>query len=158
VLYLKDRQAACLRLMPFPPPETMIDDKLEVGEILKGAPYRVSLQTAVWGKSVLYELLVEGESPWDLENMGSIRSNSVDKLFLSISKKNRATWPLDYFSTAIVQGKWVRQAVAICAREGVPVDRTQRAIESRLSPLHRKCMGTLRCIKERLFPAKNIIA
>jgi hypothetical protein len=157
-LYLKDRHAACLRLMPCPPPETIVDYKLKVGEISKGAPYRVSLQSAIWNKSVLYELLKDGESPWDLENIGSIRSNALDKPFLSVAGQNRTAWPLDYFSTAVVQGKWVREAVDICRREAIPVDKTQRPIESRLSPLQRKVMANLRRIKRRLFPPASLIS
>jgi hypothetical protein len=150
VQFLKEQEAACLRLMPFPPPETLIDDNLQIGEISRGAPYRVSLQTAIWNKSVLYELLKEGESPWDLENMGSFRSNSIDRSFLSITKKNRSIWPLDYFGTAIVQGKWVRQAITICTKEGIPVNRTKRAVESRFSPLQRIIISRLRSIKAML--------
>lgn len=147
VLYLQKEGGACLRLMPSPPPETLIDNKLKIGAISKGAAYRVSLQAAIWDKSVLYQLLREGESPWELEDIGSRRSNSLDKPFLSISKDDRGTWPLDYFGTAVVQGKWVRQAVALCAREGIPVDKTQREIESRLGTLQRKLLVNLRQIK-----------
>jgi hypothetical protein len=153
VLYLQREGGACLRLMPSPPPETLIDAELKVGEISKGAAYRVSLQAAIWDKSVLYELLREGESPWEIEDIGSTRSNSLARPFLSISKDERETWPLDYFSTAVVQGKWVRQAVALCAREGIRVDKTQRAIESRLGTLQRKLLANLRQIKRGFLSA-----
>ena len=157
VAYLQRHKAACLRLMPFPPPETMIEDSLMVGEISNGALYRVSLQTAIWEKDVLYGLLREGESPWDLEYEGSVRSNAIDKPFLSICGKNRETWPLDYYSTAVVQGKWVREAVAICAREGIHVDETQRAIESRTGLFRRIWLTRLRGIKSRSLSRASLI-
>ncbi|MGD0661898.1 MAG: hypothetical protein ABSD38_27885 [Syntrophorhabdales bacterium] len=158
VAYLQRHRAACLRLMPFPPPETMIEDSLMVGEISKGALYRVSLQTAIWEKDVLYGLLREGESPWDLESDGSVRSNAIDKPFLSICGKNRETWPLDYFGTAVVQGKWVRQAVALCAREGITVDKTKRAIESRIGLFVRQWLSRLRGTKSRFLAAASLNA
>jgi hypothetical protein len=156
--YFGAHEAACLKLVPSPPPQTVVDDALKVGEISKGTPYRVSLQSAIWKKSVLHDLLIDGESPWDLENIGSIRSNALDKPFLSVAGQNRKAWPLDYFSTAVVQGKWVRQAVALCRREGIPVDGTQRPIESSLSPLQRKVMARLRLIKGRLFSGASLIS
>ncbi len=155
VTYLLTHEAACLRLMPYPPPEKVINVSLGVGEIAKGVPYRVSLQTAIWRRDVLYELLKDGESPWDFEYAGSIRSNSTDKQFLSVIRDNRERWPLEYFGTAIVQGKWVRQAVALCAREGIRIDRKQRAIESPTETLQRKSLNYLRRMKKRVLRLKD---
>ena len=149
--YLRVRKGACLRLFPSPPPEKLSEDNLEVGEISKGALYRVSLQAAIWEKDALYDLLKEGESPWDLENIGSRRSDLSDRPFFSIVESNRETWPLDYFSTAVVQGKWVREAVAICRHEGIRVDERQRAIESRLGLFQRIWLTRLRGIKSRFL-------
>jgi len=148
---LRNQEAACLRLYPSPPPDRPTQEDPEVGEIATGAAYRVSLQAAIWDKAVLYGLLKDGESPWDLEYAGSERSNSIPRRFLSISGGNRERWPLDYFSTAVVQGKWVREAVALCAREGIRVDETSRAIESAIEPLCRKCLAFLRALKNRVF-------
>jgi hypothetical protein len=153
VHYFRERGAACLRLFPSPLPEKMMRDNPGVGEILRGATYRVSLQAAIWERAALYELLEEGESPWDLEDFGSKRSDLSDRLFLSIAERNRKKWPLDYFSTAVVQGKWVREAVAICAREGISVDKTKRAIESRIGLFRRKWLSRLGGIKSRFLSA-----
>src|SRR5208283_4870127 len=149
--YFHERGAACLRLFPSPLPEKTMRDNPGVGEILRGAAYRVSLQAAIWEKAALHELLVEGESPWDLENFGSKRSDLSDRLFLSIAERDRKKWPLDYFSTAVVQGRWVREAVELCAREGITVDKTQREIESRLGTLYRKCMENMGRFKGRFL-------
>lgn len=150
VLCCEQREAACLRIFPSPPPDRNIDDELQVGEISKGAAYRVSLQTAIWEKTVLYDLLIDGESPWDLENIGSGRSNALDKPFLSISIKERSRWPLDYFSTAVVQGKWVRQAVDLCTREGIVIDKSRRKTETEWSRVMRTCLVKLVHIKKML--------
>ena len=151
VKYLQEQRAACLRLMPFPPPDAMTNDEPKIGTINKGVDYRVSLMAAIWDKSVLQGLLKDGESPWDFENYGSRRSDSIKKLFLCIDNKDRKDWPIDYFGTAIVQGKWVRKAVKLCKREGIKVDKQQREFESRWSPLRRKCLASLRRVKRRLL-------
>ncbi len=156
--YFRERGAACLRLFPSPPPESTMRDNPGVGGILRGAAYRVSLQAAIWEKAALYELLEEGETPWDLETFGSKRSDLSNRLFLSIAERNRKKWPLDYFSTAVVQGKWVREAVAICAREGIHVDETQRAVESRIGLFRRIWLTRLRGIKSRFLAAASLNA
>jgi len=147
---IRKHEAACLRLMPSPAPDKIDKEDPCLGEISKGALYRVSLQAAIWEKAELYDLLKDGESPWDFEHIGSGRSDLIDKKFLSINNRNRDTWPFDYFSTAIVQGKWVREAVAICKREGIFIDTAHRQVEPILMPMHRKCIANLRRVKRML--------
>ncbi len=149
--YLRGRKGACLRLFPSPPPEKKMRDNPDVGELLKGASYRVSLQAAIWERDALYDLLKEDESPWELENFGSKRSDLSDSLFLSIAERNRKNWPLDYFSTAVVQGKWVRVAMAICRREGITVDKTLRPVEGLHAPLRRRLLSLLQRIKRTVY-------
>ena len=48
--YAAAKGAACLRLMPIPGPDSPCADHPEIGEIRKGAEYRVSLQAAWWRK------------------------------------------------------------------------------------------------------------
>ena len=153
---LKLRGAACLRVMPSPAPETVCADDPELGEIARGADYRISLQAAIWDKEVLSGLLREVESPWELENIGSRRSDTLAQPFLSITEKDPKWWPVGYFSTAVVQGRWVREAVAICAREGISIDGTQREIEPIFSPLGRKCLAQLRRLKRSILPARTM--
>lgn len=146
---MQKRDAACLRLYPSPPPDKETLDHPEVGEISKGATYRVSLQAAIWDKHIFYNLLKDGESPWDMEYYGSLRSNLIEKPFLSVIKNLK---PIDYFSTAIIRGQWLRNAVKFCEREGIVIDRKARKIESKLSQMNRyfimpliiKCKVTLR--------------
>lgn len=127
VSYTEKRKAACLRLYPSPPPNKVCEDNPEIGEINKGALYRVSLQAAIWNRKIFLSLLRDGESPWDMEYYGSLRSNSLSSPFLSVLKGERV---IDYFSTAVVQGEWVRRAVKICEREGILIDKNRRKVES----------------------------
>lgn len=99
-----------LRLQPNPQPNLpyFIEN---IGEISKNTPYRVSLQAALWKKQTLEKLLVEGESGWDMEILGSERSNNIDDLFLSIKKKPLIPY---LWRTAIQKGKWTLDAQILC--------------------------------------------
>lgn len=136
--YMEKREAACMRLYPSPPPNKTLADNREIGEIVKGADYRVSLQAAIWNKNIFYTLLENGESPWDFESYGSIRSNLLDAPFLSIIDLPKSLRPIDYFSTAVVQGQWIRQAVKICEKERILIDRRKRKVESKLNQIKRE--------------------
>jgi len=125
-LYMKRKGAGCLRLFPSPGPDTPCQDNSEVGEILIGARYRVSLQAAIWKKEILLELLREGESPWELEIKGSRRADTIEAPFLSVSR--REPWPLLYLCTAVVRGKWNREAVRYCRQAGINIDLTRRPL------------------------------
>jgi hypothetical protein len=118
--YAVEKKAACLRLMPIPGPDRSCEDHPEVGEIRKGADYRVSLQAAWWRKQSLAEVLKMGESPWQFERLGSRRSDKLSAPFLSL--REGADFPLDYYPTAVFRGYWEPGAVSLCRRENIPVD------------------------------------
>jgi hypothetical protein len=134
VAYLSHRRAGCLRLYPSPGPDLPCADNDYLGMISQTAPYRVSLQGALWDKAVLRSLLVEGESGWDMEIKGTERSRSLDVAFFSVKRDpvtNQVTnLALPYFCTAIVRGRWVRKAVELCRREGLSIDDRRRPIET----------------------------
>ena len=125
VYYLKDKKAACLRIFPCPGPHEIRLDNKEVGIIRKGAEYRLSLQSAIWDKQ---SLIQDGETPWQFEVKGSIRTNQMDKLFLSIIREIPP--PITYFCTAVLKGKWLRDAVDLCRKEGIEVDLSIRPCET----------------------------
>lgn len=136
--FMGKKQTACLRLYPSPPPNKKIKDREEVGEIAIGARYRVSLQAAIWDKYILYDLLKEGESPWDMEEKGSQRSNYINKPFLSVIRDPAVPLPIDYFSTGVVGGIWARKAVKLLNKENIKIDKTVRPIESIFRELKRE--------------------
>jgi len=127
VSYMQKRGAVCMRLFPCPGPETACPDNREVGEILRGADYRLSLQAAIWRRDILLALLRRGETPWELEVMGSRRSDEIDLPFLSVTRDSSP--PISYFCTAIVRGYWARGALSLCRREGIEVNLTARECE-----------------------------
>lgn len=72
-----------LRLHPMPPPDTEVDGHSSIGRIHRLAPYRVSLQPALWNRRALVELIRDEESIWDFESHGTIRSRSSFRGFYS---------------------------------------------------------------------------
>ncbi len=128
--YMKQKMAGCLRLFPCPGPNVLCNDNIEVGEILKRSDYRLSLQAAIWDRQVLLSLLREGETPWQLEVLGSKRTDALDVPFLSIWRNNSQVYPITYFCTAVVRGKWVPDAVELCKKEGIDIDLTIRPLQT----------------------------
>lgn len=123
---LRENNAAYLKLFPSPVPKKKFGGYEDIGEIKKGDKYSISLQAAIWDKKISESLLVDGESGWDMEFKGSIRSVDAKEPFLSVY--NNA---LDYFyATAIKKGVWYYDAVKLCEREGINIDKTKRKIET----------------------------
>jgi len=131
---MHQRRVGCLRLYPCPGPDLANGDSEELAGISREAPYRVSLQSAIWDKEVLQSILVDGESGWDMEIQGTERSRALDVPFLSVKRDpvtNRVTDPaLPYLCTAIVRGRWDRRAVSLCQREGILLDMSKRPVET----------------------------
>jgi hypothetical protein len=132
--YLKSRRAACVRLLPVPGPDAPCPDNPQVGEIRKGAEYRLSLQAAIWDRQVLLKLLRWGESAWELERFGSKRTDSLEAPFLSVRRDLPEGPPLHYFCTAVVRGMWLPEAVQLCEKEGIRVDLSARPLFREPSP------------------------
>jgi hypothetical protein len=125
ITYMVNEKAGCLRLYPCPGPDLPCLDNPEVGEISKGADYRLSLQAAVWDKQTLLELLREGESAWELELNGTKRTNDLNVPFLCVAGDS----PISYLG-GVVKGKWARVAVKLCVKEGIKVDLNARSVQT----------------------------
>ena len=111
---------ACLKLYPLPAPDCSLDAPMELGEITKGKPYRVSLQAGIWSRPSFLSLARAGETGWDMELNGSLRADQSPLIMGSVLKRER---PLRYYyRTAIKKGKWMPGALRLCRREGITVD------------------------------------
>lgn len=130
VYYAESNNISCLRLFPSPPPDIFFKNSLNLGQISKDAAYRVSLQAALWKSKDLKDLVCEGESGWDMEYNGTLRSVGKD-LFLSVKKP-----VLNYLTqTGIVKGKWTVEAVKLCKKEGIEIDLSKRAVNYKINHL-----------------------
>lgn len=125
ITHIVNERAGCLRLYPCPGPDLPCLDNPEVGEISKGADYRLSLQAAVWDKQTLLELLRDGESAWKLEINGTKRTNDLSVPFLCVTGDS----PISYLG-GVVKGKWARGAVELCEKEGIKVDLNARSVQT----------------------------
>lgn len=69
------------------------------GRVSAGTIYRTSTVMSLWRKSVLSDLLVSGESAWDFEINGTIRSDRFDGFYATKT---------DSFNVlnGIIKGKW----------------------------------------------------
>jgi hypothetical protein len=95
--WMLEADANYVRMNPYPPPDRNINDI--VGVVSKGAVYRTSTVVSVWKKEVLFDLLEPGESAWDFEVYGAVRSDGYDRFFST----KEVQFPV---LNTIVKSKW----------------------------------------------------
>jgi|SRR3989344_5269796 len=122
--YSDKAKAAYVRLFPSPSPDKSFPNALNLGEISRNASYRASLQASIWDKDIFYGLLIDGETPWNVEIEGTVRSYKIAAPFLSVKE------PALYYNprTAVIRGKWNYDVVKFCRREGIKIDTQKRPI------------------------------
>lgn len=100
--WLISSQGNYIRLNGFPPPDVAVTDT--VGAVAPGTVYRTATVLSVWRRQVLAELLRPGESAWDFETAGSVRSEALEGFYSTRS---------NYISVmnAVIKGKWQRTAL-----------------------------------------------
>lgn len=125
---MRTERAAYLRLFPAPEPTQPYKQYTEVGLVDSTAPYRTSTMAALWDVKTLKDLLVPKENAWQFEILGTERSRTYPRPFLSVWKKDGPA--INHFATAIKKGRWQWDAVRFLKREGVEVDRSRRAVET----------------------------
>lgn len=92
-----------------------------VGLVSPGAPYRTSTVLSLWNKATLDKLLVNGESAWEFEIVGSRRSDEFSD-FYSVYQN---CFPV---LNGVIKGKWTRQAAEMLTEQGVCIDLEARAV------------------------------
>jgi len=109
-----------LRIVPHKRWMVKIPGQTSIGEHRRGLPYRCSLQGAFWKKRILQGLLVPGETPWEFELYGGLRSDALKEPFLASYGR-----PIPYIDV-LERGKWLPRGIRLCKREGLSVDLTIR--------------------------------
>ena len=144
---MEEQQAAFIKLGAFPKqydslwPHTHLKGRKDIGVIENTSKYRLCLQTAIWNKEILLNLLNPTENPWEFEIEASKRSNNLPNPFLCIiadPQKKVVHGPITYYCTALSAGKWMRGAVDLCRKENINIDITKRPIETRWEEWKRK--------------------
>jgi hypothetical protein len=144
---MKKYNAQFLRLACFPSKYNLwwkydkLNDAPFIGKIRNGEEYRINLQTGIWNKELLNNLIKQGESPWQFEINGSIRSNELPNPCLSIvedPKKNYVHGPITYLCTALSKGIWMRDAIELCKKENISITIGSRGVETKFEYWFRK--------------------
>lgn len=134
---LKETRSCYLRLFPCPGPDEPLAGYPGIGVIHPGSPYRNCTQAAIWKKDALLAILDPNESVWEFELIGVKRADQLEGMFLCVEidehgdPLEEGDYPITYFCTGIVRGKWRREAVKIIRRHGFDVDLTARPQETR---------------------------
>jgi hypothetical protein len=117
--WISGTQPNYVRLRAFLKPDRDVNGIL--GLVEKGTVYRTSIYASVWKKEILNALLIPGESAWDFEISGSIRSDSYDGFY--------STWknhiPCIH---GVIKGKWDRSALRKIRAIGMSIDLNQREV------------------------------
>lgn len=120
----RTRSIGCLRLVTYPPPFAVpgepVDDLPDVRRVVRGHPYRVTSQAAIWRSDVLDRYLFPGATAWDFELLGSVRSLDFDDEFWEVT-----TSVLGY-EHGVEKGCWNPRGVRVLTAAGIPVDRSVR--------------------------------
>lgn len=122
----------------------VIDDKLV--ELLPRIEYRTSLDNAFWRREMLLKLLKSGESPWDMESFGGLRSDKYSGFYATRNNVFQRTNGLE-------RGKWLRYNLPLFKRDGIAIP-PGRPVMSRTNE---KAKTVKRYIKSILSPLRPII-
>ena len=121
------------------------------------SPYRIHTQASIWKKSCLEKYLKIGETGWEFERYGSIRSSKNNDLFLCVDHTKYIRNMNDivpYQPTGIIKGKWYKDAVIPLFREnGIDIDLSKRGIYefSTISKIYFKIRFILRSFLVKLL-------
>lgn len=86
------------------------------GPIPKGVKYRAAIGMALYKKNTLEELLIPGESAWELDK--STRADNLDLEFYSLNSKLRFNKPFNVINS-VIKGKWILNAPKFLKEEGL---------------------------------------
>ena len=150
VVLIKNNQINCLHLTdqcgsgPF--------HASSIGGLVKmdqKAKYRVNCQAALWKKEVLKSYLYKGESGWDFEAFGTLRSHYIKDDFYAVDPnlvKINQFEIIPYVFTGIVRGKWWPEVKALFAKNGIDMDFSKRGFyeKPKKKPLINKLITQIR--------------
>lgn len=135
---LEKENAAFLRIFPCPGPHYSFKNYQDIGLIEKKTPYSISTQAAIWNKKDLQTFISKFKDDSELEILGSLRSDEIEKDLLSVTvidknkKLEEQNYAFAYLCTAVIQGKWKKDAVKLCNKENIKLDLNYRKQQSTL--------------------------
>lgn len=91
-------------------------------------PWRCNTQSAIWRKDILMMAMLDIESPWEWEQMGTLRNNTVLKKTEFYALQHHSKTPVEYGLSkisdfGILQGKWHKSdIVPLFESHGIEMD------------------------------------
>lgn len=117
--WMADNATNYVRMNPTVKPDKPFNEL--VGLVSKGTIYRTSTVMSAWKRKFLLELLKEGESAWDFEIYGAVRSDFYDGFY--------STWENHFpVINGVIKGKWQKKAVRKINDLGINIDTEYRKI------------------------------
>jgi hypothetical protein len=116
------REARMFRLVRRPGPTSLLPG-FSFGPIRPHTPYRVSTQAAFWHRETLMNLIIPGESIWQFEHAGSLRSNVYTSGFYAVARDI-----LPYKHHVVERGHWFPWEAWYFGRMDIGCDFTRRKI------------------------------
>jgi hypothetical protein len=104
------------------PPADSVTENGALGVYGRGMPYR-SIVMGFWDKAYLASRLLDGESPWQFEIMGSYRTSYDDGFFC-------ATKEIIPFVHMAEKGKWQYEGVKYCREHNIPITLSARGLST----------------------------
>jgi hypothetical protein len=111
---MKGLNAEHLRLRPVPPPDEPVVGRPHLGHYRSGSTYRLALEIAFWKRDVLMNLIQPGENPWQMEKLGSRRSDSYEGFYATRQETIQRLNGLE-------RGKWLRANAAWLERMKIAI-------------------------------------
>lgn len=118
----KENNIDCLRLKPSPPPSRRIKKFSNLGVILKGEPYRISTQVAIWKTEFLRKIAHPKMNIWEFEHFGTLLSDRTDGIVWGVYS------PVIDYRHCIQRGEWLKDGIELSILNGYTPDITNRSI------------------------------
>lgn len=120
--FLKKDGVKHIHFKPNPRPDNAVDANF--GLYQRGMPYRAN-SIGFWKKKYLEKVLMDGETGWNFEIMGSYRT-SYDDGFYCLLK------PAINYAHLVEKGNWIREGLIYCKKNNIDIDFNKRPV-ARLS-------------------------
>ena len=116
---LKQKKTRHIHFRPIPDPEK-IKSKF-FGEYNKGIPYQINA-VGFWKKKYLENLLIDGETAWNFEIMGSYRASYQEGFYCLLK-------PAVEFLHLVEKGYWFKSAFDYCKTNSIKIDFAKRPVQ-----------------------------
>ena len=128
-----------VRLVRRPAPDAPVPGCSELGTINVKSAYRASLQAAIWRVDTFRSLMRDGESSYDFELEGTVRSGALTRGFYSVWEDTMK------YDEVVQRGKWLRDRAVFFAAADIGCDFGRREVARRTTHLFRRCR---RCVSK----------